>query len=94
MECRAPYSVLRDMLRYCIVINKQKSIHRTIRRCHCLMTTSVARAPFYCTDLQMIQMIYGRWVYLAIPDVRRQGTSTGTVKLDVSAYIRTLAEII
>jgi hypothetical protein len=24
MECRAPYAVLRDMLRYCIVINKKK----------------------------------------------------------------------
>jgi len=31
----------------------KKSIHRTIRHCHCLMTTPVARAPFYCTDVQM-----------------------------------------
>ena len=60
------------------------------------MTTPVARAPFYCTDVLKMATddIADSWVYLAIPDVRRHGTSTGTVKVDVSADIRTLAEII
>jgi len=42
----------------------------------------------YCTDVQIILQIH-----LPKPDVRRQGTYTGTANLDVPAYIRMLAQI-